>query len=61
MEVALDRSLKAHTLLNTVSSRNARHSRHMKQMEKKKKRKIESGTLVFKTEFYIQLLCHNLF
>lgn len=39
MEVALDRSLKAHTLLNTVSSRNARHTRHMKQMEKKEEEK----------------------
>lgn len=53
MEIALDRSLKAHTLLNTVSSYTARHARHMKQMDKKKKRKTENGVLVFKTEFYI--------
>lgn len=53
MKAALDRSPKAHTLLNTVSSYNARHARHMKQMDKKKERKTENGMLVFKTEFYI--------
>lgn len=60
MEVALDRSLKVHTLLNTVSSCNARYTRHMQRMEKKK-RKTENVMLACKTEFYIQLLCHNLF
>lgn len=53
MEAALDRSLKAHTLLNTVSSYNARHARHTKQTDKKKKRKTENGVLVFKSEFHI--------
>lgn len=38
MEVALDRSGKMHTLLNTASSCHARYTRHMKRMEKKKRK-----------------------
>lgn len=39
MEAAPDRSLKAHTLLNTVSSYNARHARHVQQMDKEDEEK----------------------
>lgn len=57
MELVLDRSLKAYTLLDTVHRRDVSYIRGVNRMEKKKKK---PALLVFQTELYIQLLCHNL-